>query len=281
MEFLHELYEARMLRNPDTGKRLTYADCSERSYLILLSLELLSNFNEFKSITKQYAKQSNQSFDRFLINGTDLHNFVYFIIGPDQAQSKLKNSKKAIEFKHKLKFDQLQLSNYLKSLESNQSFLRSKFFMDLESKWSISANYKDIRRAILNLDELPTSKRKYYFTKLLFALRAKLRNSDIIDDIEKWAVKYAIESDRVPDNEPIIHSSNINTNSSNYYRFLVGEDNLLLTKAFLTRARSHNAVSADMLHAYSPIVEMIDDIVNAGPNFIHNLKLLHKRAQKK
>ena len=42
MDFLQELEEARMTRNDQNMKVLTYADCCEKMYLTLLVLDLMS-----------------------------------------------------------------------------------------------------------------------------------------------------------------------------------------------------------------------------------------------
>jgi hypothetical protein len=65
------------------------------------------------------------------------------------------------------------------------------------------------------------------------------------------------------------------------YRYLVGDKNLALTKKFLEQAKDGKAASANMVQAYMPAIEMLDDIVKAGPAFIQNLRALHKRAKKR
>ena len=45
LEFLEEIYEARMTRNSMDQRQLTYTDCCERLYLSLLVLEVLRNAN--------------------------------------------------------------------------------------------------------------------------------------------------------------------------------------------------------------------------------------------
>ena len=56
MQFLQELEEARMTRNDQNMKVLTYADCCERLYLTLLVLDLLKNFPNASPTVRDYAR---------------------------------------------------------------------------------------------------------------------------------------------------------------------------------------------------------------------------------
>ena len=92
LEFLEELYEARMTRNSGDTAKLTFNDCCERLYLSLLVLELLRQYPKYTSASRAYAKATKAvNYNRFQMQGTDLHNFIYFVNGDDEALSKLKD----------------------------------------------------------------------------------------------------------------------------------------------------------------------------------------------
>jgi hypothetical protein len=63
------------------------------------------------------------------------------------------------------------------------------------------------------------------------------------------------------------------------YRYIVGANNLMLTKKFLDLAREGKSIPSTMVKAYLPAIEMLDDIVTAGPGYVQLLKTLHKRAK--
>jgi len=63
------------------------------------------------------------------------------------------------------------------------------------------------------------------------------------------------------------------------YGYLVGIENAQRAKIFVDTAEQHKAVQATFVNAYSPIIAMIDEIVEAGPSYIAMLKNLHKRAK--
>ncbi len=64
------------------------------------------------------------------------------------------------------------------------------------------------------------------------------------------------------------------------YRYIVGANNLLLTKKFLDLARDGKSIPSNAVKAFSPAIEMLDDIVTAGPGYLQMLRVLHKRAKK-
>ena len=64
------------------------------------------------------------------------------------------------------------------------------------------------------------------------------------------------------------------------YQFLVKPKNLIMIKSFIELSRAGRTIPSPMVKAYAPIVEMIDDIVTAGPSFVQLLKVLHSRAKK-
>lgn len=64
-----------------------------------------------------------------------------------------------------------------------------------------------------------------------------------------------------------------------FYRYIVGTEKLMLTKKFLELAKAGKSIPAPMVKAYQPAVELIDDIVTAGPAFTRLLLVLQKRAK--
>ena len=65
-----------------------------------------------------------------------------------------------------------------------------------------------------------------------------------------------------------------------HYKLLADPSNLVLIKSFLEQARSGRSIPSNMVKAYLPIIDMIDEIVVAGPAYINLLKSVSKRAKK-
>ena len=51
------------------------------------------------------------------------------------------------------------------------------------------------------------------------------------------------------------------------------------TKKFLDAAKKGQSMSPAFVKAYLPAVELLDDIVKAGPGYIQMLRALQKRAK--
>ena len=285
LEFLSELYEARMTRNSGDTAKLTYNDCCERLYLTLLVLELLSKYPKYMPYAKAYAKKTKDvNYKRFQMHGTDLHNFIYFVNGDDEARAKLKDPDSARMVARRTTLPLNNINRYLTTLSQGLVSRPNETFMSIESALKISnADYKATRRYLQNFSGLNTFDKKKVATRLAIASRAKLRSSDIIIYMEELLAERDLETRSVKDNEPTISSPDIAVTGPelSYYRFLVGARNLVGTKKFLELARSGNSIPSTFVKQYLPAIQLIDDIVKAGPGYVQMLRSLQKRAKKR
>lgn len=64
------------------------------------------------------------------------------------------------------------------------------------------------------------------------------------------------------------------------YGYLVGLGNAMRAKRFIEMAEQGKSVPGDFVKAYLPIIEMVDDLVDAGPGAVRQLQNLHKRFKK-
>lgn len=287
MDFIKDLHEARMTKDNGSSRKLTYTDCGERLYLTLLALETMRQYKDFEGYVQRYCKKTSgfELYKYYRIMGTDLYNFIYFLVGDDSAQAKLKDPGAAKKLKAKTKLPILDLNRYIQYLgQGRQPMQVSNLLIKLESSLSITnADYKAIRRNLSNFGKLTKAEKRLLATRLIFAVRAKLRSSDIIEDFEKFAAIKNLEKANVIDPEPTVSIPDVSVSQGDLalYRYLVGDKNLALTKKFLSAAKDNKAASASMVNAYLPAIEMLDDIVKAGPAFVQNLRALHSRAKKR
>ena len=286
MDFIKELEEARLTRNASNVKSLTYSDCCERAYLTLLILELLRNYPKSKRQAQLYATKTleKDDYSQFRAFGTDLYNFLYFIMGDEDAFKRLRDPGSAKRLRQNTTLPHLSLNRYLRALKSNTTPSNVQaFLMQLESALHISnTDYKLVRRNIGNFQRLSPKDKQDVATKLLFAARAKLRSSDIIDDLSALISSKDLETSRVKDTEPQISTPDLSIDSADLamYRLLVGTDNLMRTKKFLELAKNGNGIPPQFVQGYMPIIQMIDDIVKSGVAPINLLKTIHQRAKK-
>ena len=284
MQFLQELEEARMTRNDQNMKVLTYADCCERLYLTLLVLDLMKNFPKATASVRDYSRKSlDIRYERFKISGTDLYNFIYFVTGDERAIGKLKDPGAAMRSRASTILPVDRIKSYLQQLSSGTFSSSSQLFIKLERVLNIeNTDYKSVRRSIGNWNSLDIQAKKSIATRLLYAVRAKLRSSDIIDDYEKHIVLKDLESELVPDNEPVFSKPDVSAASRDYmfYRYLVGTENIMLVKGFLELAAQGKPIPSNMVKAYLPAIKALDDVVRAGPSYISMFRSIQNRAKK-
>lgn len=286
MEFIKDIHESRMTRSTGTLKSLTYADCCERLYLSVLILEALNQYAYFRRTASEYARRTTgyDTFKAYRMSGTDLYNFAYFVNGDEDAMNKLKDPGAAKAMRQRTNLPIMQLNGWLKSIAGNSSYTQtSQFLIKLEGGLNITnTDYKLVRRNLTRYRTLSTKDKENTITRLLIAARAKLRTSDLVDDLSKLAATNDLETARVIDNEPTVSVPDISTDARDLslYRYVVGTNNLMRTKNFLDLAKQGKSVPGQFVQGYIPAIKMVDDIVQAGPAYINLLRSLHQRAKK-
>jgi hypothetical protein len=286
MDFIKELHEARLTRQGGALKSLTYTDCCERAYLTMLILEVLRRFPNSAPYAHGYGKKtaSHDNYKHFRMSATDLYNFVYFIIGDDDALNKLKDPGAARRMRTSVQFPTLAFNRYVSKLSTGtvSSINDQQTFLNIESALKISnSDYKAVRRNIFSFQSLSKNSKKQLVTRLLLAARAKLRNSDIIQYLEELSAEGDLEVYKVNDPEPKVSIPDIAVTGADMagYLRLVGSRNLMLTKKFLELAKNGKSVPANVLQAYMPAIIILDNIAKGGTGFVNALRALENRAQ--
>jgi len=286
MDFIKDLHESRMTKDNGSSKKLTYTDCGERAYLTLLALETMRQYPDFKGYVQRYCKKTSgfELYKFYRIMGTDLYNFIYFLVGDDSAQDKLKDPGAAKRLKAKTILPVAAINRHINALaQGKEPTQTSQLLLKLEGALNITnTDYKAIRRNLVSYNKLTRADKRLLVTRLIFAVRAKLRSSDIIEDFEKFAQIKDLEKTNVTDPEPTVSRPDIATQPGDLalYKYLVGSKNLALTKKFLEMAKDGKAASSNMVQAYLPAIQMIDDIVQGGPAYVQQLRALQQRAKK-
>ena len=212
-------------------------------------------------------------------------NFIYFVNGDEKALNKLKDPGAAAQMRKRTTLPTMVVNRYLAKLANGSNITDSaQMLISVENSLSINnQEYKQVRRNITNLSNLSTSIVKKTVTRLVIAARAKLRTSDIIDDLEKLTVLKDLETSSVIDTEPTVSVADIPTDALSdvaNYKFLVGNSNLVMARKVVQLATQGVSIPGSFVKGYLPIIKMVHDIVRAGPAYINQLRVLHKRAQK-
>lgn len=287
MEFLKELQEARMTRNHNNQRMLTYSDCRERAYLIILMLQVMRFYNQHKDEAKRYAYKTvmYRDYTRFRVDGTDLYNLFYFITGDETALGKLKDPGAAAKARKTTHISVGKLNGYLRSIGSGDPTTSADYdtLAKLEKELQIAnRDYKELRRRIAVFTTDTHKERKLTVTRILFAARAKLSDSDFLHVFSKLALDNNLEdfSKTSPEQDPSVPDVNIPLTDVRNYRFLVGADRLPFIAKFLESGLAGKTIVGNFVKSYVPIIMMIDDIVRAGPAHVEQLKQLHRRAKR-
>ena len=287
MDFIKELHEARLTRAGGSLKTLTYTDCCERAYLTILICEVLRRFPSTTAYAHGYAKKTsgyNYDYEHFRMNGTDLYNFIYFIMGDEEAMNKLKDPGAAKRKRASTQFPMMRFNRYIKNLATGRAITRLDMedILNIESSLGITnADYKNVRRNLTGFATLSTKDKKATVTRLLLAARAKLRNSDIIQYLEQLSAVRDLELSNVVDPEPKVSIPDISTTGRDMlaYNKIVGTENLMMAKRFLELAKDGKSIPSNVVKAYLPAIALIDEIAKAGPGYVQMLRTLANRAK--
>ena len=286
MDFIKEITEARMTRDSQNQRNMSYSDCCERLYLSILAIEMMRNYPSASPVVQKYCKGSiHHNYKDFKISGTDVYNLLYFLRGDDNALQKLKDPEAAKRMQASLQVPVEEVRRYLSAVSKglNPSSIQQ-MFMRLETGLDIkNTDYRGIRRSLSNYTKLNSLDKRNLATRLLYAMRAKLRNSDLIDDYSTLVAIKDLEASRVIDPEPTISKPDIQptTDPSYIYNILLAKpQNMILIKGFIDHVREGKPIPSNMVKAYAPVVKFMDDIVRAGPSYINMIKAIHNRAEK-
>lgn len=284
MDFTRDLLESRMTRDENGMSRFSYTDCCERVFLIIMALENMNQYPSYQDTVKRYVRSTLApgKFEHYRISGTDLYNFIYFVNGNEDALVKLRDPQDAARVRGTMIPPVGDIQKYLRSLQQGRD-LPNKFsvLQKIERNLRINnSDYQALRRWTANIRSISQNDRKLLATRLIYAFRAKLRSSDIIDDVERWASDKNLETRVGQDPEPMFSSPDVPLGDLSMYRYLTGADRLSLLKQFVQHAKSGKGANAQLVTAYLPIIEIVDDIVAGGPAYIQQLKLLQQKAKR-
>lgn len=286
MDFIRDIQESRLTRNKNNQRNLTYNDCKERAYLVLLMLHTMSFYRSYRPEVAKYSSKTviYRDYQRFRIDSTDLYNFFYFVTGERDAVEKLKDPEAAKVEREKMLFSVGNLNGYLRNRAANKNPTKEDFssLQTVEGNLGIrNSHYREIRRKLGVFDTSSRSERQQVVTRLLFAARAKLSDCDLMPLFSKFAADNNLEDFSATDPEPEISIPDSNTRIDVFnYRFLVPVTRLPYVEKFLQNVNTGKSVPAQFASSYLEIIKMVHDIVRAGPAYIEQLKQVHKRAKR-
>ena len=276
--FLQYVSEARIVRRQDDLSRYTYGEIEDKIYLSFMSLALLNKFGTFKSFVKQYsnATLTYGGFERVRTTANDLHNMLAVVDGNKDILDKLSNKGQAKAMRERHVLPTMSVKRWLRTQDNDYNFLAQ-----LERSLGITnSDYKNLRIAISDFNNLDSRRKKVTVTRLLQALRSKLAGTDIAKQVDRLAGNKSLELDNVVDAEQTTKPSDMTADELNAYRILVGPTNVRRAKIAVDQARQGKGLAGPLAASYYPIMKMIDDIAKGGFTFVKLLQTIADRAKK-
>mgnify|MGYP001579627420 FL=1 len=176
--FLKYVSEGKVIRRHSDLQRFTFPEITERIYLSLLALALMSRHKDTQNFAKTYANQTmaKGTFDQVRMINNDLSNMLAIVSGDPEITKKLKNKDEAQAMRQRQPVPVMALRRYMRTWEDH-----FKNLTHLERALNITdANLKNIRRAVANYNSLNSKMKMQTLHRLQQQLQSKLPNTDIL-----------------------------------------------------------------------------------------------------
>ena len=224
---------------------------------------------------------------RHRYSGNDMYNLLTIVDGDKKIVEKLKDPKSALIMRERTYFPTLTAKRLLRDMASGKlpSIGDAGDIMKIDSSLKNGiTSYSVLRRKVSNYIRMNNLERKDTVTRLENALKARGRNSDLVDYYVMFIMNYDLESNRVKDTEPTISIPDpveADVKDINMLRLLgVPTKDLPFAYKALSIVSRGQALPPRFSQAYKPIMQIIDDIVKAGPGYVNLLKQVHNKAKK-
>jgi len=283
-QFIDYITEGKMIRNSDGVSRLSFTDASDLVLLYFLALHVMRHYPS-RRFVKSYSEQvlKWQNWDHFRSSGNDLYNLLNIINGDKKIVEKLSNPRAAMIMRERSTFPTLTAKRLLRSFSNNVPSTNDASDLTRIDNSLQNSKYSGLRRRIANYTKLTPNERRKAVTELENALKARGRNSDIVDYYVMFVQDYDLESSQVRDTEPTISTPDpvqADTKDIQMLRMLgVPNKDLPFAYKVLSLTSRGLGIPPRFAQAYSTIMRIVDDIIKAGPGYVNLLKQVHNRAK--
>lgn len=284
-KFLDYITEGKMIRNTDGVSRLSYTDASDLVLLYFLALHVMRHYPISRKFTRTYSQEVLKwgMWDFFRSSGNDLYNLLNIVDGDKKILDKLRDPRAGKVMRERKTFPRLAAKRLLRAfVDSAPKLSDSQDLTKIDNGLS-NSKYSALRRKIANYSRLNPNERRIAVTELEIALKARGRNSDIVDYYILFVKDYDLESRSVKDTEPNISVPDpVQPDTKDVQMLkLLGVPNRDLPFAYkvLSMTSRGMGIPPRFAQAYAPIMRIIDDIVKAGPGYVNLLKQVHNRAK--
>lgn len=174
-EFVKELSEAKLFRNPTKLKDASIGDLADNFFNAILGLEILKHTDPVAA--QKYAKQTLAygNLNGWRSSGSDLHNMAHLLINNRRYSDKL-------DLDRIVTVPELQFKTYLKNLAQGRKDLNfdRRFLLNLQKGLGInSPGLKSARRLIADWSHASPNEQQLAATRVYMGLQHDLQQSDM------------------------------------------------------------------------------------------------------
>lgn len=283
-KFIDYITEGKMIRNSDGVSRLSFTDAADLVLLYFLALHVMRHYPS-RRFVQTYSDEvlKWQNWDYFRSSANDLYGLLNIVNGDEGIVGKLSNPRAAMQLRKRTQLPTLAVKRLLRSFKSNApSLMDANDLVKIDNSLP-NSRYSNLRRRIANYAKLTPADRRRAVTELEMALKARGRNSDIVDYYILFVQDYDLESTQVKDTEPTVSVADpipADTKDIQMLRMLgVPNKDLPFAYKVLNMTTRGLGIPPRFAQAYAPIMRIINDIIKAGPGYVNLLKQVHNRAK--
>lgn len=182
-----DLCESRLYRNTDGFRRMSAQDIADVFFLETLAVLMFSQDGDQRDYAKAYAQKTSQygPYAAYRTAATDLYMLGFAINNPDYKSLRFKGSvEKSL---NRLSFDNRRHYRMMRTVSTTDATKSemSTFLIRLESQLNIKNSlYKQLRRLVVDWDNLKYSQKQFVVAKILQSLRTiKAQTSEIFNHL--------------------------------------------------------------------------------------------------
>jgi len=283
-QFIDYITEGKMIRNSDGVSRLSFTDASDLVLLYFLALHVMRHYPS-RRFVQTYSDEvlKWQNWDYFRSSANDFYGLLNIVNGDEKIVEKLSNPKAAMLLRKRTHFPTLTAKRLLRSFSKDApSIMDANDLLRIDNSLP-NSKYGSLRRRIANYAKLTPQDRRRAVTELEMALKARGRNSDIVDYYILFVQDYDLESTQVKDTEPTVSVADpipADTKDIQMLRMLgVPNKDLPFAYKVLNMTTRGLGIPPRFAKAYEPIMRIVNDIIKAGPGYVNLLKQVHNRAR--
>ena len=283
-QFIDYITEGKMIRNSDGVSRLSFTDAADLVLLYFLALHVMRHYPS-RRFVQTYSDEvlKWQNWDYFRSSANDFYGLLNIVNGDEKIVEKLSNPKAAMLLRKRTHFPTLTAKRLLRSFSKDApSIMDANDLLRIDNSLP-NSKYGSLRRRIANYAKLTPQDRRRAVTELEMALKARGRNSDIVDYYILFVKDYDLESTQVKDTEPTVSVADpipADTKDIQMLRMLgVPNKDLPFAYKVLNMTTRGLGIPPRFAQAYAPVMRIINDIIKAGPGYVNLLKQVHNRAR--